>query len=327
MDNEIEFSPDTALAKKREKRALLRAVFAVTLPCVVFFIVTQYSSDIIIYIGEVFGYTRERMATAFADPVVVKLVQIALSFVLMTVPFILFSKIAGFNISRDAGLKKVDGKRLPYLVFGVGFCAFANIAVNEAGKIFERFGFEETATKSREPEGLYGFLIVVISTAIVPGILEEFAFRGIVTGILKPFGEGFSIIACASLFALLHGNFEQIAFAFLVGLVLGFVRIRTGSLILCMAIHAINNFVAIMANSPGTFVPSQIKNIIYGAYIMLALTLSIAGVAMLKGEDYKFRSGDGALSAKEINVNFFLSLPVIAVFMLYLYRALSVLFE
>lgn len=312
------------LAETAEKKKLLRAAIAVTGPCFVFFLVTEFYRQIVLFIGSSLGFSQEQTLTFLRDPYVLQTVQIAMSLIVIALPFAVCAKIYGFNISRFAALKRPkNGTRLPYFLFGVGFCAFANIAVTAAGRVFERFGFKDTGVKDVNPDGVWGLLLSITATAIVPALVEEFAFRGIVQGILLPFGEAFSVFASAAVFGMVHGNFEQIPFAFLVGLVVGFIRVKTGSIAVCMAVHAANNLIAVLASYPGVL-PVAISNIIYTVYVLLALTLSILGVTLIKGEGkFSFSEHSGALSAKKRYVGFFFSFPFLAVFMVYLFRAVS----
>lgn len=87
--------------------------------------------------------------------------------------------------------------------------------------------------------GLWGGLFRV---AIVAPLVEESIFRGVIlNGFLKNYRPTFAIFYSALLFALFHLNPWQFPAAFLLGLVLGWVRIRTGSLLACMTGHAIHN--------------------------------------------------------------------------------------
>ena len=54
-------------------------------------------------------------------------------------------------------------------------------------------------------------------------ISEELIFRGFVLRSLRPYGKRFAILGSAFLFGLFHGNLLQTPYAFLVGLVLGYV--------------------------------------------------------------------------------------------------------
>lgn len=71
---------------------------------------------------------------------------------------------------------------------------------------------------------------------------EEILFRGYIQRALQPFGKKFSIFCSAVLFGLFHGNLIQTPYAFLVGLVLGYVTAEY-SIVWAIALHLINNLV------------------------------------------------------------------------------------
>lgn len=73
-------------------------------------------------------------------------------------------------------------------------------------------------------------------------ISEEILFRGVVQKSLRNFGRNFAIFGSAFTFGMFHGNLMQAPFAFLVGLVLGYVA-DTYSIGWCMLLHMINNLV------------------------------------------------------------------------------------
>ncbi len=142
--------------------------------------------------------------------------------------------------------KPKKGFWAPMFMLGFGFCMLANVVTSYLSAVFESFGFNYSMPESELPQGIFGFLLVVISTAIIPGLVEEFAFRGVVFGFLRKLGSGFAIVISSLLFGLMHGNFRQIIFALLTGLVLGFIREKTDSLWICCAVHAANNLVSVV---------------------------------------------------------------------------------
>ncbi len=92
---------------------------------------------------------------------------------------------------------------------------------------------------------LFGYLYFV-SIAVVPPIIEEFIFRGAVLGsIRKLHGDTPAIIVSAALFGLAHANFVQTPVTFLTGLVLGYLTVKTGSIIPSMILHFLNNSIAV----------------------------------------------------------------------------------
>lgn len=82
------------------------------------------------------------------------------------------------------------------------------------------------------------FFIVVI----VAPLGEEFIFRRIIIDNLHPYGERFAVILSAAMFAAFHTNIFQIPYAFLVGVVFGYIYIKTGKLRYSVILHAIINF-------------------------------------------------------------------------------------
>lgn len=78
--------------------------------------------------------------------------------------------------------------------------------------------------------------------SILAPIGEELLFRGFVLRTLRPYGKRFAILGSAFLFGLFHGNLLQTPYAFLMGLVLGYVTVEY-SLGWAIGLHMFNNFV------------------------------------------------------------------------------------
>lgn len=73
--------------------------------------------------------------------------------------------------------------------------------------------------------------------AVASPIMEEFIFRRCVIDRLAPYGEKAAILMSALLFGLFHGSLNQLCYAFLLGLVFGYVYIRTGKLRYTIMLH------------------------------------------------------------------------------------------
>ena len=85
-------------------------------------------------------------------------------------------------------------------------------------------------------------LSMFLYACILAPVSEELLFRGLVQRTLMPFGRKLAILGSAFLFGLMHGNVMQIPFAFLSGLVLGYVASEY-SIAWAMLLHMINNLV------------------------------------------------------------------------------------
>lgn len=89
--------------------------------------------------------------------------------------------------------------------------------------------------------------IGILSIVVLAPIFEELLFRGVILrGFLKNYSATKSIIITAVLFGVLHLNPIQSIIAALLGLVLGWMFVKTGSLWVCIFFHALNNGFAIL---------------------------------------------------------------------------------
>ena len=91
---------------------------------------------------------------------------------------------------------------------------------------------------SVEPDNFSMFLY----SGLLAPIAEEILFRGLIQRSLMPFGKKFAIFCSAFTFGLFHGNLIQTPFAFVVGLILGYVASEY-SIGWAMLLHMINNLV------------------------------------------------------------------------------------
>ena len=84
-------------------------------------------------------------------------------------------------------------------------------------------------------------------TAIFAPIFEEWLCRGMVLrGLLTKMKPGWAIVISALFFAFIHMNPWQALNAFIIGVVMGYVYFRTGSLWLTMLMHFVNNGLAVV---------------------------------------------------------------------------------
>lgn len=151
-----------------------------------------------------------------------------------------FSAIFPFDKIRGAFLVQL-------CVIGLCFSLMSNYVVDLLNNVFGLFGVENTGGNidvGTQPNILLYFLIV----AVLPAFAEEFAFRGIIMGVLRPYSEGLAIFISSATFALMHGNFVQLPFTFCCGLIFGFVVIKTNSLLPSIIIHFLNNGLSVLSD-------------------------------------------------------------------------------
>ena len=260
------------------------------------------------------GYSASHIRSILYDPVIMQIRQIVFSFTVFFLPFILVFKLFGFKLSQLIEAKKPKEKTFLHLfLVGISFCSFSNLAVGYAGNIFESFGIDYNVNFGDRPSGIFGFLLVFISSAVMPALAEEFACRGLVMGSLRRFGEGFAILASAILFGIMHGNFEQIPFAFLVGLAVGFAAVKSQSIWTAVAIHSFNNFVSVFFSVALAKMPPNINNLLYCIYLIVSLLCGILGLLMLSKKEnaFSFEGIKTRTTKKQKYSWYFLSVPII----------------
>lgn len=90
------------------------------------------------------------------------------------------------------------------------------------------------------------WLGVVLLMALVPAVCEELAFRGFIFGgLVREKGKLRAVILTAIMFGISHGVLQQSIAASLMGIVLGWITLRTGSILPCILIHFTNNALSV----------------------------------------------------------------------------------
>ncbi|MGM9550453.1 MAG: lysostaphin resistance A-like protein [Faecousia sp.] len=97
-------------------------------------------------------------------------------------------------------------------------------------------GILETVSGSADTFSMF------LYSALLAPVAEELMFRGFVLRTLRPYGKRFAVFGSAFLFGLFHGNLLQTPYAFLMGLVLGYVTVEY-SIGWAVVIHMFNNLV------------------------------------------------------------------------------------
>ncbi len=129
---------------------------------------------------------------------------------------------------------------------GMALCVMADFFVSYSTAFFNSLGFYYAGSPSLQDGTVTGLLLNILTIALLPAILEEMLFRGYVLQTLRPLGDGAAVFGSALLFALMHTNIVQIPFALLLGLVFGFLVVRTSNILLSMILHFLNNTMSVV---------------------------------------------------------------------------------
>lgn len=90
--------------------------------------------------------------------------------------------------------------------------------------------------------------LLFVFTVLCAPFIEEFTFRKLIVDRTIRYGQGVSIIVSGLMFGLFHGNLNQFAYAFTLGMFLAFLYCKTGKLKVTIGIHMIVNFMGTIAS-------------------------------------------------------------------------------
>ena len=149
--------------------------------------------------------------------------------------------------------------------------------------------------------------------AVLPAICEELIYRGFVLRGLSDFGKTGAIVVSSIAFGLMHGTVQQIPFAFLVGLVLGFITVKCDSVWIAVAVHAFNNGTAVLLEFLTEKMSTPISSLVFSLFFMATLILGIVALIFSdKKEDlFKLEKSDTIMTEGTKYKKFLLSFPVV----------------
>lgn len=175
--------------------------------------------------------------------------QIVILFALSVFLFNALTKNKLRDTFKFFGYKKISAKAV-LISIGIGVIVyFLNVFVATFFNVLLAFfGYSSTSssiTLSSYPFWL--FLVNVLVSAVLPGICEETAHRGLLLKGLSGHGQRFALIMSSLLFGLMHMNIDQFFYATLIGILVGYLALICDSIYPAMIIHFMNNFLSTFA--------------------------------------------------------------------------------
>ncbi len=140
----------------------------------------------------------------------------------------------------------------------------------------------EKAFAGMEPQNGGQFAIYAFCICIVAPIVEEFLFRDILLKPLRAYGDFTAAVVSGLIFGLYHGNFDQFAYAALVGFFYSVIAIKYNSIAPTVFLHAMNNTVVTFGNDLKTaFKGVPEAAVIEDVCSLMVSFMMITGVAAL----------------------------------------------
>ena len=175
-----------------------------------------------------------------------------------------------------------------YVIFGIVYIIFIAIFVEPVQVLIEA---DRTAYIEQFSSG-YIIINVLLTVGMAP-VLEEWFFRGIVLkNLSNVYGDVWAILLSALFFAAAHGNMVQLLPALLMGLLFGYIYVKSDrSLTTVIMLHVVNNLISYSlilygladnANLLENLLPEKIYTIAYAVSTAFVLLLVIK-IVRLRG--------------------------------------------
>lgn len=171
------------------------------------------------------------------------IISLTPTYLIEVVIILIFCRINKANIKTATGFNKV--KPITYLLVFL-LCITIHPFINMFGvltNIFIPGGNEAISSQLLNN----GFILNTIFAAILPALVEEFIFRGMLLNTYVQTNRlRASILLSALVFALYHFNLIQGLYAFVLGIIIGLIFVLTDSVLPCMLFHFTFNGISVV---------------------------------------------------------------------------------
>lgn len=193
----------------------------------------------IVFVLGYFGLINNEFLSSF-------LIQIL---VMLAIPLLLYTLLVSKSFKKtcqDIGLKKVSFKIiLIAIALGVVLYILNTFIADLFHIIISIFGYENLSSGTTVKLNYTTLLKEFALSAILPGICEEVLHRGIMLMTSRKYhNPRIALFTSSILFGLIHLNINQFFYATILGGLIGYVALISDSIIPCMIIHFMNNFLS-----------------------------------------------------------------------------------
>lgn len=197
-------------------------------------------------------------------------------------------------------LEKHELKPSRYIVTAI-ICIFMMYAGNILGTIITALLQLLPGVSAGNPILSYAtdnaLLPKVLFMVILAPVIEEYIFRKQLIDRMHIYGEKLAVVTSALMFGLFHGNLSQLFYAFALGLVFGYVYLKTGKLRYSIGLHMLINLIGSVIGplflekiavldtmetlDLATLEPIMPWLIGFGAYVLVLIGLAVSGLVLL----------------------------------------------
>lgn len=241
------FGPTEEAEKKRLKQDVSRCswilILLLILANVLAFVITFSLSFSVIFQdgGQSLAEAADLNAVASAFGMSPALFDFVISYLPTLIAEILavvmLRRWAGFRLNETRLVSSRTNRPVKMTVLSAFSCwggaAVASVVVGLLLQLLQLLGWNMSVPDITVPAPAadpVGFGLTVAYVCVAGPVLEEIIFRGLILNGLKKYSEAAGILISTILFVMFHGNLVQTVTPLLLGLLFGFVTVRTASL-------------------------------------------------------------------------------------------------
>lgn len=174
---------------------------------------------------------------------------------------------------------------LKWLVLALGAAGAGSLLSDGLSALFKFAGLKLASPDFNLSGSRNADIIMAAYVCVIGPVLEETLFRGMILQSLRPWGDWFAVVTSSVLFGLAHMNLVQGIPAVLLGIVFGFITVKSGSILPSAILHIINNTLSIVMLTNGIAANQTLQNV----YMGILIAAMIGSVLLLAFRRINFR--------------------------------------
>ena len=207
---------------------------------------------------------------------------------LVVIPVMLFMYYRDRNREKYYGVATNKKAPLWKYVLVVVFAGGASLALNNLILIGNLSALSSTYEATATSMYSAPFAVQIVCLAILSPIAEELVFRGLMFRRLREdTGAKMAMIYTAVVFGIFHGNFVQMLYGFLMGLMFAWLCEKYGSVLAPIAAHITANLIALFATKYQLFTRMMADIRVIGMVTVGAATIAAIVYLQIKQIDEK----------------------------------------
>ncbi len=220
-----EAAADISAERKKASRVFSRSALSIILP---YILVTVISGVLFAVIASIPGANKSTAVVALIGTVPIFIIGYPLTFLIMRKTPKRVAEKGKFSIKTIA----------VYFPMSLTCMFLGNIIGTVLSAVLSAGTAKNQISSILSAQDIIASLLLIIAAPI----FEELVFRKLFIDRLSPYGEKWAVIFTALCFAMFHMNLFQFFSTLGLGLVLGFVYVKTNNIINTIIIHIIVNF-------------------------------------------------------------------------------------